>query len=444
MVSLTPITKRAGTFDQNGSNGNNRGKQNGFTTGHTQDRQQGTPATTGATSLARQAPINYAVQYPQAAQHSQPGQAIPNLGNGISPNVANEVMAGGQPAWAPSNNHNIDNQQAGIVYQHMGIAQVQSGQGFVPNGPGGQPGVSSPVGQAGYSVQYAPIGHSYSQHQMASVADSNGLTPFLHSSQIPTNSSNVPLAFAQPLHAQPLAGVTQLAPGQFYYAYGPVVGGSGSNVQPQGGQQTADTPISGNNQTANDPQTDKTRSQATQTPSHTNKSPATNPYNQTEPRNFAPRADSLPAQPPPPFMIGTAYTHNTNGTQAGVVASSVIDPFSAVGNDDHAIARIPNHHSGYETPNENYAVIPHMPISGPPPPEVRAARSAQLNRLTNGPYGLPPAEVALHPDNFPFIESCSQATASDAGVVKIKNVSLYMLSMARPILTQWFYHRFLT
>ena len=28
----------------------------------------------------------------------------------------------------------------------------------------------------------------------------------------------------------------------------------------------------------------------------------------------------------------------------------------------------------------------------------------------------------MHPDNFPFIESCSQASASDAGVVKITNL----------------------
>ncbi|KAK3948056.1 hypothetical protein QBC32DRAFT_382225 [Pseudoneurospora amorphoporcata] len=394
--------KRNGTFDQSGSNGNNGGKQNGFTNGHTQGRQQGTPATTGAASFVHQAPINYAVQYPQAAQHSQAGQAMPGLGNDISPNSTNEAMAGAQPVWAPLNNHNIDNQQTGIAYQHMGIAQVQPGQGFMPNEPGGHPGVSSPVGQPGYPVQYALMSHPYAQPQMVSAADSN--------------------AFAQSPHAQPAAGVTQLASGQFYYAYGPTFGGPGSNVQPQGGQQTSDAPKNEHSQTVNDSQTGLGQSQATKTPSHTTKSSVMNPYNQTEPRNFAPRADSLPAQPPPPFMIGTAYAPSTNGTQAGAVAGSGIDPFSPAGNDERAVVRIPNHHSGYETPNENYAVMPHMPISGPPPPEVRAARSAQLNRLTDGPSGLPPAEVALHPDNFPFIESCSQATASDAGVVKIKNI----------------------
>ncbi|KAJ4413443.1 hypothetical protein N0V85_003560 [Neurospora sp. IMI 360204] len=407
--------KRTGTFDQNGNNGNNRGKQNEFTNGLTQGRQQGTPATTGAASFVHQASMAYAVQYPQAAQPFQPGQPSPALGNGIPPNPTNDAMAGGQPVWVSSNNHNINNQQAGIAYQHMGIAQVQSGQGFVPNGPGGHPGISSPVGQA--------MGHPYPQHQMAPIADSNGLTPFLHSSScIPTNGSNGLPAFAQSPHAQPVAGVTQLAPGQFYYAYGPTFGGPGSSVQPQGGQQTGDTHRNEDNHTVNDPQTDLGQSQATKTPSHTNKTSVTNPYNQTEPRNFAPRADSLPIQPPPPFMIGTAYAPNTNGTQAGVVAGSGIDPFSPAGNDERAIVRIPNHHSGYETPNENYAVMPHVPISGPPPPEVRAARSAQLNRLTDGPSGLPTAEVALHPDNFPFIESCSQASASDAGVVKIKNI----------------------
>ena len=338
----------------------------------------------------------------------------------------------------------MNNQQAGTTYQYMGVAQVQPGLRFVPNGAGGHPGVSSPVGQAGYPVQYAPMGHSYSQHQMASGAESNGQKPFLYRPCIPNNGSNSPLGFAQSSHAQPVAGASQPAPGQFYYAYGPAVVGSGSNVQPQGGEQTSDSPLNGNNEASNDLKTDMAESQATQTPLHTNKSSVTNPYNQTEPRNFAPRSDSFPTRPPPPFMINTTYAHHTNGTQAGMAAGSAIDPFSPVGNDDRAIARIPNHHSGYETPNETYAVMPHMPISGPPPPEVRAARSAQLNRLTDGPSGIPPAEVALHPDNFPFIESCSQAAASDAGVVKIKNVSLHMLCVTRPTLTRCFHYRSLT
>ena len=343
-------------------------------------------------------------------------------GNGISSN--------------PTNNQSVNNQHAGMTYQHMGTAQVQPRHGFVPNGATGPLGVSSPVAQAGYPLQYAPMGYSYPQNQMTSAADSNGLPPFPHNSHISIHGSNSPPAFAQLPHSQPVAGVTQLAPGQFYYAYDPTVGGSDSNVQSQGGEQTGDTPTNGNNQTANDPHVDTARSQAIQTPLHTNKSSVTNPYNQTEPRNFAPRADSIPAQPPPPFMIGTAYTHNPNGTQAGAVTGSGVDPFSVAGNDERAIAMIPNHHSGYETPNDNFAVMPHMPISGPPPPEVRAARSMQLNRLTDGPSGLPPAEVALHPTNFPFIESCSQATASDAGVVKIKNVSLHLLPVTKLILIE--------
>ncbi|KAK3500999.1 hypothetical protein B0T13DRAFT_467072 [Neurospora crassa] len=406
--------KRTGTFNQNGSNGNHEREQNGFTQSHTQSCQQGTSTTAGVAPFDHQASMAYMVQYPQATQSFQQGQPSPALSNDISPNPTNEIMAGGQPVWPSSNNHGINNQQAGIVYQHMGISQLQTGQGFVPNGPGGHPGISSPAGQTGY----APMGLPYSQHQMATITDPNGLTPLSHPSYIPTDGSNGPLAFAQSPNAQPVAGVTRLAPGQLYYAYGPMFGGPGSNMQPQGGQQTGDASRTEHNQTVNDPQTELGQSQATKTPSHTKEI-----FNQTEPRNFAPRAGSLPSQPPPPFMIDTAHALNTHGAQAGIVTGSGIDPFSPAGNDERAIVRIPNHHSGYETTNENYAVMSHMPISGPPPPEVRAVRSEQLNRLTVlGPYGLPIAEVALHPDNFPFIESCSQASASDAGVVKITNL----------------------
>ncbi|KAL0468772.1 hypothetical protein QR685DRAFT_445952 [Neurospora intermedia] len=406
--------KSTGTFHQNGNNGNRGRKQNGSTQSHTQSCQQGTSTTAGVAPLDHQASMAHMVQYPQAMQSFQQGQSSPALSNGTSPDPTNEIMAGGQPVWPSSDNHGINNQQAGIVYQHMGISQLQTGQGFVPNGPGGHPGISSPAGQTGY----APMGLPYPQHQMATITDTNGLTPFSHRSYIPTNGSNGPLAFEQSPNAQPVAGVTRLGPGQLYYAYGPMFGGPGPNMHPQGGQKTGDASRTEQNQTVNDPQTELGQSQATKTPSHTKEI-----FNQTEPRNFAPRAGSLPSQPPPPFMIDTAHAPNTHGTQAGIVTGSGIDPFSPAGNDERAIVRIPNHHSGYETPNENYAVMSHMPISGPPPPEVRAVRSEQLNRLTLlGPYGLPTAEVALHPDNFPFIESCSQASASDAGVVKITNL----------------------
>ncbi|KAK3396161.1 hypothetical protein B0T20DRAFT_501403 [Sordaria brevicollis] len=382
-------------FRKKDKKGNNKAKQNGFSQSQTQGRQQTTAATIAAANPAYQAPASYTVQYPQAAQPFQPGQPRAALGNGVSAIPTNGVMAGGQAAWMSTNNPNI-NQQAGVGYQYIGNVQVQPGQTFMPNGSGGHPSVTSPGGQAGYSIQYAPMSQPHPQNQEAPVADSQ--------------------VFPQPSLAQPSSGITHQAPGQPYYVY------PGSNIQPQDGQQTAGAPKNEHTQTTDGSRTDLLQYQATNTPLHANKSSITNPYNQTEPRNFAPRADSTPSQPPPPFLIGSAPAHGTNGTQPGVVAGSAVDPFSPAVNDERAIATITGHYSGYEASSENYAVMPHMPISGPPPPEVRAARSAQLNSLTDGLSGLPTAQVALHPHNFPFIESCSQASASDAGVVKIKNI----------------------
>ena len=54
---------------------------------------------------------------------------------------------------------------------------------------------------------------------------------------------------------------------------------------------------------------------------------------------------------------------------------------------------------------------------------VQAARSTQLNALTNFSDGLPTLEVAMSPENFPFIDGARQACDVTHGVVKLKNVS---------------------
>jgi len=57
------------------------------------------------------------------------------------------------------------------------------------------------------------------------------------------------------------------------------------------------------------------------------------------------------------------------------------------------------------------------------PPGVKRLRSAHLNKLTEHPSSLPTIEQALHPDNFPFMESALQARPAVHGVIKITNVS---------------------
>lgn len=58
------------------------------------------------------------------------------------------------------------------------------------------------------------------------------------------------------------------------------------------------------------------------------------------------------------------------------------------------------------------------------PEHIRRTRSRQLNELTLGPNMRPPAHIALHRDNFPFVDGPSQAKPThQRGVVKFKNVS---------------------
>ncbi len=58
----------------------------------------------------------------------------------------------------------------------------------------------------------------------------------------------------------------------------------------------------------------------------------------------------------------------------------------------------------------------------PVPAEIRMMRSTQLNQLTDGPMSLPTQDVALNSQNFPFMESTTQAAPVGHGVVKIRNV----------------------
>ncbi|GKT46066.1 uncharacterized protein ColSpa_06247 [Colletotrichum spaethianum] len=64
-----------------------------------------------------------------------------------------------------------------------------------------------------------------------------------------------------------------------------------------------------------------------------------------------------------------------------------------------------------------------MSYGAPVTDYIRAQRSAELNRLTAGPTGLPTAQIALHEANFPFVEPATRpAHFVVRGVVKIGNI----------------------
>lgn len=150
-------------------------------------------------------------------------------------------------------------------------------------------------------------------------------------------------------------------------------------------------------------------------------------YHQTEPRNFAPRVGAAPffLPPPPPFKLGGgAATKQHHGSQATMSES---DPFSTPSSPARTVASASSQALALTAVPENdqLSLVCNPYIYGPVPVEIRAVRSQQLNQLTEGALGVPTQDVALNPDNFPFIESCSQAEAVSHGVVKIRNVSLF-------------------
>ncbi|GAB1312289.1 hypothetical protein MFIFM68171_02499 [Madurella fahalii] len=147
-------------------------------------------------------------------------------------------------------------------------------------------------------------------------------------------------------------------------------------------------------------------------------------YNQTEPRNFAPRTgiDFASLPPPPAFNLGCGA--NTRKNDASYSAASDSDPFSSDVPTEDSTAASASQALVLSSVSEDdqVALVPYPGFFGPVPAEIRALRSDQLNALTDGPSGLPTQEAALSPDNFPFIESCSQAAPVSYGVVKLRNI----------------------
>ncbi|KAK3905536.1 hypothetical protein C8A05DRAFT_12655 [Staphylotrichum tortipilum] len=154
-----------------------------------------------------------------------------------------------------------------------------------------------------------------------------------------------------------------------------------------------------------------------QTPSFTGQ------YNQTEPRNFAPRIGGIPSlvSPPPTFNVG--YQPDATQHEESKFAAPDFDPFLSP---RHRRVPASNNLAALilrSVPEENDQTLnSRLALHGPVPAEVRATRSAELNALTDGPMGLPTQETALDPDNFPFMESTTQAAPVSHGVIKLRNI----------------------
>lgn len=141
------------------------------------------------------------------------------------------------------------------------------------------------------------------------------------------------------------------------------------------------------------------------------RSVATSPEVLTEPRNYAPRTAGLPvySEPPPRFSLNVAHIPSRADNQ---------DPFGPV-QASHALVAM----SG--APESS--LVPHTWN----PRALSSARqpfsqwSEKLKMLTGGnPNGLPTFDIAMAPDNFPFVEGAKRAGPANHGVVKIHNVSL--------------------
>lgn len=184
-------------------------------------------------------------------------------------------------------------------------------------------------------------------------------------------------------------------------------------------------------------------------------------FGRTEPRNFAPRNNGfvMDEQPPRFAIQAPVHMHHTNvqGISAapqqyggghtvsasleqpqGPGVGSGISPFRP-GDDPFSSAHTGINKYGSSItdlirPTQtslSHVIEPIEPVSTalamqnhPVPEYIRRQRSKQLNELTAAPNARPTAEVALHVDNFPFIEGprCAQPSQNH-GVVKLKNVS---------------------
>ncbi|KAK3695588.1 hypothetical protein B0T22DRAFT_438552 [Podospora appendiculata] len=364
---------------------------------------------------------------------------------------------------APQGNHLMQGGQYGAIGAHIQAAQAQAGNGYAPhcsgyalNGPGVPAGPDVSNGAAPPNVPPAAQGvpmypggpYPYmmpAQYpQMTVNPYFNGYAPPAAAPPGPDANGIAPMQQPIPQSMQQSGFPYQQMPGMGYpmHPWAPM-GYPGQFMPPVPQQQGNGNDVNGMvnapgvNQvaTGNQARPDVTPSQAGNNgmmPSVV--SEQRGPYNLTEPRNYAPRPSTSAAvlPPPPAFDIGKGSAReNGNGASSAAVEA---DPFASSPDKDCAVvvsSSTDKHRAVVVSssrelvlvaPEEAEQSVAASLVSGPVPAEIRAMRSEQLNKLTDGPTGVPSADMALDPANFPFIESCSQASSAQNGVIKIKNI----------------------
>ncbi|KAK4174728.1 hypothetical protein QBC36DRAFT_242713 [Triangularia setosa] len=151
-------------------------------------------------------------------------------------------------------------------------------------------------------------------------------------------------------------------------------------------------------------------------------------YNQTEPRNFAPRPMGSPIMFPPPPTFNLVAGANSQAPEI-VSNEAIFDPFSSPTSsatnaaNQVAFSQADSQELTCSEPTEGKGRLSReWGLLRNKLAMLRALGSAGLQNLISGDQGIPSESVLLRLDNFPFIESSSQSMPATWGVIKISNI----------------------
>ncbi|KAK0723696.1 hypothetical protein B0T21DRAFT_337278 [Apiosordaria backusii] len=152
-------------------------------------------------------------------------------------------------------------------------------------------------------------------------------------------------------------------------------------------------------------------------------------YNQTEPRNFAPRPMGNPVMFPPPPTFNLNAGTSGQMTENIVSSEGISDPFSSPTSsainavNQAAVSLADSQELTYSEPSEREEKLSReWGLLRYKLPTLRMLGSDRLRNLISGYKGIPSESVLLSLDNFPFIESSSQSMPATWGVLKISNI----------------------
>lgn len=126
----------------------------------------------------------------------------------------------------------------------------------------------------------------------------------------------------------------------------------------------------------------------------------------TEPRNYAPRSGGVQNHHPPTWELAASERADA------MKKAGMEDPFVSDNTRSSALVHTPG------GPTQQSVAGVRSKVCELP----GESRSQHLNKLLQD--GLPPFDIAMDPDNFPFAESCRTGPAVNYGVIRIRNVSL--------------------